>query len=90
MDILQSDNGSDFKGVCLALATNFDARIINGQPRTPRIQDLIEQSNGTVKTPINAWKQTHGSTHWSECLDVSFIFFVNLLFLGNRCAYPPF
>ena len=36
IDILQSDNGSKFKGVCLALATNFGTRVINGRPRTPR------------------------------------------------------
>ena len=54
MDILQSDNGSEFKGVCLALATNFGTLVINGRPRTPRTQGLVEQSNGTVKTRINA------------------------------------
>lgn len=75
MEILQSDNGSEVKGVCLALATNFGVHIIIGRPRTPRTQGLVEQSNGTVKTRINAWERTHGSTHWSECLDVSFIFF---------------
>lgn len=54
IDILQSDNGSEFKGVCLALATNFDTRVINGRPQAPRIQGLVEQSNGTVITRINA------------------------------------
>ncbi len=54
MDILQSDNGSEFKGVCFALATNFGIRIINRRPRTPRTHGLVEQSNGTVKTRINA------------------------------------
>lgn len=81
MDILQSDNGSEFKGVCLALATNFGVHIINGQPRTLRTQGLVEQSNGTVKTRINAWERTHGSTHWSECLDMSFIVFLSILLL---------
>ncbi len=33
MDILQSDNGSEFKGVCLTLATNFSTRVfINRRP----------------------------------------------------------
>ena len=54
MDILQSDNGSEFKGVCLELMKSFGVRIINGQPRTPRTQSLVEQVNGTVKTRINA------------------------------------
>lgn len=32
MDILQSDNGSKFKGVCLELVKSFGVCIINGRP----------------------------------------------------------
>lgn len=71
MDILQSDNGSEFKGVCLELVKSFGIRVINGPPRTPRTQSLVEQANGTEKTRINAWKRTHGSSHWSDSLDLS-------------------
>lgn len=53
IDTLQSDSGSEFKGVYLALATNFGTRVINGRPQTPRIQGLVEKSNGTVITRIN-------------------------------------
>ena len=76
MDILQSDNGSEFKGVCLELVKSFGVRVINGRPRTPRTQGLVEQANRTVKTRINAWKRTHGSSHWSESLDVSYFIFM--------------
>ncbi len=79
MDILQSDNGSEFKGVCLELVKSFGVRVINGRPRTPRTQGLVEQANGTVKTRINAWKRTHGSSHWSESLDVSLFIYDNIL-----------
>ena len=79
MDILQSNNGSEFKGVFLALATNFGILVINGRPQTPRTQGLVEQSNGIVKTRINAWKYTNRSTHWSEYLDVSFYFSIYYL-----------
>lgn len=65
MNILQSDNGSEFKGVCLELVKSFVIRVINGRPRTPRTQGLVEQANGTVKTRIKAWKRTHGSSHLS-------------------------
>lgn len=65
MNILQSDNGSEFKGVCLELVKSFGIRVINGRPRTPQTQGLVEQANGTVKTRINAWKRIHGSSHWS-------------------------
>lgn len=71
MDILQSDNGSEFKGVCLELVKSFGVRVINGRPRTPRTQGLGKQANGTVKSRINAWKRAHGSSHWLESLDVS-------------------
>ncbi len=54
MDILQSDNEPEFKGLRLALGTNFGTRVIHGWPPTPRTQGLVEQSNGTVKTRTNA------------------------------------
>ncbi len=72
LDILQSDNGSEFKGVCLELVKSFGVRVINSWPWTPRTQGLIEKANRTVKTRINAWERTHGSSHWSESLDVSY------------------
>lgn len=77
MEILQFDNGSEFKGVCLELVKSFGIRVINGRPRTPRTQGLVEQANETLKTRINAWKRTHGSSHWSESLDVSYFIYGN-------------
>lgn len=74
MKILQSDNGGEFKGVCLELARRFGVLVINGRPRTPRTQGLVEQSNGTVKHRINTWKRANGSSHWSDLLDVRFYF----------------
>lgn len=41
MDILQSDNASEFKGVCLELVKSFGVRVINDRPRTPQTQDLV-------------------------------------------------
>ncbi len=74
MDILQTDNRSDLKGLYFALATKLSTRIINRRPWTPLTEGLIEQSNGIVKTRINAWKRIHESTQLSECFDVSFYF----------------
>ena len=34
VDILQSGNGSEFKGVCPELVKSFGIRMINGRPRT--------------------------------------------------------
>ncbi len=72
MDILQSDNGSEFNKVCLELVKSFGLRVINCRPRTPRTQGLVEQANGTVKTRINVWERTYRSSHWSEPLDVNY------------------
>lgn len=72
MKILQSDNGEEFKGVCLELAQRFGVLVINGRSQTSRTQGLVEQSNGTVKHRINAWKRANGSSHWSDSLEVRF------------------
>lgn len=77
MDILQSDNSSEFKGVCLELVKSFGIHLINSRPRTSQTQSLVKQANGTVKTCINAWKRTHGSSHWSESLDMSYFIYNN-------------
>ncbi len=69
-EILQSDNGTEFKGICLELMRRYGVKVINGRPRTPRTQGLIEQANGTVKTRIASWKREHGSTHWGDGLEV--------------------
>ena len=69
-EILQSDNGSEFKGICLELMRRYGVKVINGRPRTPRTQGLVEQANGTVKNRISSWKREHGSTHWADSLEV--------------------
>lgn len=70
MEILQSDNGSEFKGVCEELLLRYGIKVINGRPRTPRTQGLIEQANSTVKKRIATWKRQTGSTNWSDGLEV--------------------
>lgn len=69
-EILQSDNGTEFKGIYLELMRRYGIKVINGRPRTPRTQGLVEQANGTVKKKIGNWKRTHGSTHWVDGLEV--------------------
>ena len=69
-EILQSDNGSEFKGICLELMRRYGVKVINGRPRTPRTQSLVEQANGIVKNRISSWKREHGSMHWADSLEV--------------------
>ena len=62
--IVQSDNGREFKGAFKQLLLCYGIRIINGRPRTPRTQGLVEQANGTVKQKIVAWKRENGMPGW--------------------------
>ena len=68
--IVQSDNGREFKGAFKELLLRYGIRIINGRPRTPRTQGLVEQANGTVKQKIIAWKRENGVPGWAMGLPV--------------------
>ena len=63
--IVQADNGKEFKGVLKLLLLSHGVKITNERPRTPRMQGLIEQANGTVKEKILAWKLKNGLSEWS-------------------------
>jgi hypothetical protein len=43
--IMQSDNGKEFKRALLTLLRKFEIQIINGAPRSPQTQGLVEQAN---------------------------------------------
>src|SRR5436309_11159865 len=58
--IVQADNGKEFKGVLKLFLLSHSVKITNGRPRTLRIQELIEQANGTVKEKILVWKLENG------------------------------
>jgi len=66
--ILQCDNGREFKGVLLILLKRYGVKVINGRPRTPSTQGLVEQANGTVKTRLRAWKEDTGNKAWAGAL----------------------
>lgn len=59
-EIIQSDNSTEFLGVYLELLRIYRIKVINGRPRTPRTQGLVEQANGIVKKKIASWTRTHG------------------------------
>ena len=52
--ILQCDNGREFKGALLILLRQYRIQVINGSPRNPQVQGLVEQANGVVKRKISA------------------------------------
>lgn len=66
--ILQCDNGKEFKGVLLILMKKHGIQVINGRPRNPQTQGLVEQANGTFKSKLRAWKIDSQSTAWATGL----------------------
>jgi hypothetical protein len=67
-EILQFDNGREFKGACLILAKRSFIQVINGRPRTPRTQGLVEQANKVVKEKITKWLAENGTSAWTKSL----------------------
>lgn len=68
--ILQCDNGSEFKGALLLLLKRYGIPIINGRPRHPETQGLVEKANGTFKRKLRAWKNDNPekASQWASAL----------------------
>ncbi len=67
-EIFQCDNGREFKGALLIFLKKHGIKLINGRPRTPRTQGLVEQANAVVKNKITRWQAEHGTGAWAESL----------------------
>lgn len=96
-EILQCDNGREFKGYLLKLHQQYGIRVINGQPRTPRTQGLVEQANHTMKVKIRTWKtdiERHGldPRKWPAALPRMALAMNRQPHssLGNKTAYEVF
>ena len=88
-ELIQSDNGTEFQGACSDLLQVFGIKVINGRPRTPRTQGLVEQANGTVKKKIASWKRTYKLNRWAESLEARYRpLFVNIHLLTCAGNYP--
>jgi hypothetical protein len=66
--LFKTDNGKEFKGALLILLRKYGIQIINGAPRSPQTQGLVEQANGVVEAKLRAWKMDNGSTEWAHGL----------------------
>jgi hypothetical protein len=55
-------------GALLILLRRYGIKITHGAPRTPYVQGLVEQANGTVENKIRAWKMDHGTSKWEPSL----------------------
>ncbi|CAG8464968.1 1266_t:CDS:1, partial [Dentiscutata heterogama] len=58
--ILQSDNGKEFIAqVIKELITLWPSvKIINGCPRHPQSQGLVERANGILEQKLDKWRET--------------------------------
>ena len=65
---MQADNGKEFKGALLLLLRKYGIQVVNGAPRSPQTQGLVEQANGVVENKLRAWKMDHRSTEWKDGL----------------------
>ena len=66
--VLQSDNGTEFKGVLTLLLHEHGIKVIIKRPRHPQSQGMVEQANGVLKEKIGAWCSDHLSSSWVSSL----------------------
>lgn len=66
--ILQSDNGTEFKGALTLLLRRHGIQVINGRPRHPQSQGMAEKGNHILKDKIAAWRSDHQSSSWVSSL----------------------
>ncbi len=62
--IAQCDNGGEFKSVLLVLLRGHGIKIINGNPRKPSTQGLVEQANKTIEDRLGKWMQDRKTNNW--------------------------
>ena len=67
--ILQCDNSTEFKDTVPLLLKKHGIKVLNGQPRHPQTQGLVEKHNNTLKLKLQAWIQDSGGyCHWAQAL----------------------
>lgn len=55
-------------GAVIILMARYGIKVINGRPRTPRTQGLVEQANGVMKDKLSKRIEATGNPNWSEHL----------------------
>ena len=66
--IVQADNRKGLKGALPIILRKYGIQLVNGAPRLPQTQGLVEQANGVVETKLRAWKMDNGSSEWANGL----------------------
>ena len=65
-EILQSDNGSEFLGECIAMLDLYypDIHIVKGKPRKPSTQGKVERGHASFKENLQKWMDSTGNKNW--------------------------
>ena len=65
--ILQSDNGKEFCAEVILELVNLwpSVKIINGRPRHPQSQSLVERANRILQQKLGKWKENSDRNDWS-------------------------
>ena len=69
--ILHSDNGKEFVSALIRSIVNDwpgECKIVNGRPRAPWVQGLVERTNACVEKMISAKRHDNNSNDWSTWL----------------------
>lgn len=68
--ILQSDNGKEFTASVIKNLKNIwtGLTIINGRPRHPQSQGLVERGNATLCNILGKYMEDRGVSTWTTCL----------------------
>ena len=66
--ILQSDNGTEFKGALTILLRQYGIQVINGRPRHPQSQGMVAKANHILKDKIAAWRFDNQTSLWASSL----------------------
>ena len=69
-EMLQSDNGGEFKGAVETILKSYGIKIKHGRPRIPQVQGLVEQANGVVQNRLAKWETETGSSEWVNSLPI--------------------
>ena len=68
LNILQIDNGREFKRALLIFLKQHGIKLINGRPHSSQTQGLVEQSNEVVKDKIHKWQEENRFSEWAITL----------------------
>ncbi|KAJ8141598.1 hypothetical protein OY671_005229 [Metschnikowia pulcherrima] len=68
-EIIQSDNGTEFKGEVSRLMQEKRIKVVHSQAYSPQTNGSVEKGNGIAKAKIASWKEATGRNDWANALD---------------------